>query len=319
MLINKKKKTFIVAKGDVGMRIDRWLLTNFTNLNNSLMQKLIRKGDVRLNNAKCLFNQRLEDGDVISLPYFIDNFVDQDPLKHVIDVKKYQKEIDYLLSNILYKDDDILIINKPSGLAVQGGSKIAFNITHAFEKLKFESTELPMIVHRIDKETSGVLVLARHKMAARYMMDLFKNKNIQKTYHCIIYPYNKLGSGTINAPLHKMGDPDNQKIIVDPLGKTAITNYDVKKTHNGFALVQVMPITGRTHQIRVHMAQVLNAPIVGDYKYGFKPSLNSAINQKYMYLHASEIAFKLPSGNEITIKAPMEDIFLQGLEILKLK
>ncbi|MFL1780825.1 RluA family pseudouridine synthase [Candidatus Hepatincolaceae symbiont of Richtersius coronifer] len=323
-LLEETISYFMVSQLDHHMRLDKWLLTNFKNLTNATVQKLIRTGQIRIDGKRANFDFKLQENQKIRIPMFIVNSYAPLSLKETynkkvnLDLVKNRQYITTILNSILYKDEDFIIINKPVGLAVQGGSKIGFNLTSAFEYLKFEKEEVPYIVHRIDKETSGILVLARHKEASRFIAEKFRSKDIKKMYSCLVAPLFKKSSGVIAAPLIKMANLQNQKMIIDEKnGKEAITQFEVKSINNEVGYLMVSPITGRTHQIRVHMANVLNAPILGDFKYGFTPLKNIKLDYKRLYLHATSVEFKSLDGNKIAITAPFEEEFQEMLDILE--
>ncbi len=303
---------------DDNTRLDRWLLANYQNLNNALINKLIRTGQVRVDNKKVSNNYLLLKGDSVRVPLnFVNTFRYLKPIVKTINIKKYKKEIDNIIKSVIYKDDDLLILNKWSGLAVQGGTKVNFDLTLAYEYLKFEAEEIPLGVHRIDRGTSGILILARHKQAAKYMFELFKQKKIEKTYYCLVYPVDEgmKKEGIIDAPLLKTIE-DEYIVKVDELGKPAITQYKVIDIKNNVGFLEVKPITGRTHQIRVHLSEVLGYPIVGDFKYGFKSATELNINFRKLYLHAAKIDFISPSNKRINISAELDQEFKDAMVVL---
>ncbi len=312
------KKYFYVLQSQDGIRIDKWLMITFNFLQNSIIQKWIRKGFVRVDGKKVAYNYNLSFNQVIEIPsIFLQNYKEEVIPKKDLNLNKYKSQIESIKDNILYKDDDFLIINKPAGLAVQGGSGLNFHLDMIFEKLKYESGVLPHIVHRIDKDTSGILVLARSKAVAKYMFELFKNKEVNKTYVAIVNNAYKLTNteGEINAPLLKVGEDNSQRVMIDKSGKQAFTHYKILQKVEDFAYMELSPKTGRTHQLRVHLADYLKVHIVGDYKYGYCKNLEyKNINQSYMYLHSSKISFKGIYGNIINIEAPLPKYFVDFLD-----
>jgi 23S rRNA pseudouridine955/2504/2580 synthase len=331
-----KIQYFIVKLNDNGMRLDRWLSQQFPNINNSIAQKLIRTGEIKLNKKKVEFNSRVSNGDEVRVPVFIVNNIDINKnkanKKQSIDINAYKKQIEDLKKNILYKDDDYIILNKPSGLSVQGGSGVVFSLTDALESLRFGLDYNPYIVHRIDKETSGILILARTRESSIHMLDLFKNKLIEKNYLAIVYPVlNAELSGVIDAPLFKDLSLENQKVEVSEEGKDAITNYNILNLKNNVALINFSPQTGRTHQIRVHTNYFFKASILGDYKYNFnkhsflnilkknfkfKDNLINEIDLRKMYLHAHKVKFKSQHGVIIDIICPIPNYFQAITDII---
>lgn len=315
--------SLVVSQEDSNQRLDKWLVKSFNNINTSIAQKIIRLGQVRVDGKKVKYNYVLSEGQSVKVPttYISSISLDKKIVK-AIDPSRYKKEIKDLLDCVIYKDDNLIILNKPSGVAVQGGSTIAFNVTTAFSFLRFGLENNPFIVHRIDKDTSGILILARNKATAQYMFDVFKEKRITKTYICLVHPfvakkYNHIGlEGRISAPLLKFGNTNAEGIVIDENGREAISDYKVLDYKANIGLIEVKPLTGRTHQIRVHMAEYLGNPIVGDFKYGATPIKEKNLKPRKMYLHAQKVNFTSIDGKEISIEAPFDKDFQDTLEEL---
>ena len=321
--MQKVNENFVIiqaSKVDAGLRLDKWLIKHFPNLNNGFAQKIIRKALVKVDGKKVDFNYRLIENQQIKVPITLIEAIasNKDIKQDLINLNLgvYKKTIESIKANLLYKDDDFLVINKPYNLAVQGGSNITFNLTHVLPFLQFESNEVPVLVHRIDKDTSGLLVLARNVISARYMFEKFKNKEVNKQYLCLVDGILPIKVGTIDAPLLKTGESPNQKMVIDNAGKQAITNYKVLNENNGISLVEVSPVTGRTHQIRVHMANFLQAPILGDFKYGYKKNANMKVSR--LYLHAKHINFTSFNNKIIDVNCHVEQSFQELLTFLQL-
>lgn len=300
----------------------QWVLQHYPNLNHSITQKLIRTGEIKLNGKKAKFSTIVTIQDTIKLPIeFINSFIPapKKVIKPTLNPSLYQKEISLLQNSILYKDDDYLIINKPAGLAMQGGSKVYFHIALALPFLKLEKANSPYLVHRLDKDTSGVLILARNIETSQYMFEVFKQKKITKIYNCLVYPFtSQADSGTIRANLLKQGAPQAEQVTIHTKGKEAITKYQVLQKKDKVAFLEVEPLTGRTHQIRVHMAKYLHTPIIGDFKYGAKP-LKVGIDYHKLYLHAKSIEFQNVKGETIKVIAPLPESFINTLKVLGFK
>lgn len=312
----------VVVDNNSQITLLQWVLQHYPNLNHSIIQKLIRIGEIKLNGKKAKFSTIVTLHDAIKLPIdFINNFTPAPKkiVKQTLNSALYKKEIQQLLNSILYQDDDYLILNKPAGLAMQGGSKVYFHLALALPFLKLGKSHSPHLVHRLDKDTSGVLILARNKETSQYMFEVFKQKRITKIYNCLVYPFEKQADhGTINANLLKQGTANAEQIVINSQGKEAITKYKVLQKKDKIAFLEVQPLTGRTHQIRVHMAQVLYAPIIGDFKYGAKP-LKIGIDYHKLYLHAKSIEFQNAKGKTIKVTAPLPKTFMHTLQILGLK
>ncbi len=275
-------------------RLDRWLMKN--ELVNSVVeaQKMIRSGKIRINNQKVKINARVFTNNEIQIPEI--------RIKAKKAKNKYtanEQDTKLLLDSVIYKDENVIVINKPAGLAVQGGSGSFKNLDSMLDVLKFDSDIRPKLVHRLDKHTSGALILARNNQTSKKMLSYFKDKKIKKTYWAWVVGCPKNKTGEIDAPLlKKVGD--NEKVIVSPRGKDAVTKYKVIKEVGGASLVELTPLTGRTHQLRVHM-NYIGHPIIGDGKYGGAKSYLKDFSDK-MHLHAKEIEFPNPDDETKTIK-----------------
>ncbi|MDR2007453.1 MAG: RluA family pseudouridine synthase [Alphaproteobacteria bacterium] len=317
-----KVENIVIGLSDSNQRLDKWLLSHYPNLNNSMVQKLIRTKQVKVDGKGVAHNYVLQVGQSVRIPvYFISQIETSKKPKKAVDTAKYQKEIVSLVDSVIYKDDNLLILNKPAGIAVQGGSGVDFHVSVALPFLRFELDSNPLIVHRIDKDTSGILILARHKLMAQYMFHMFKEKQISKTYVCLTHPfilkkYQNMGfEGVISAPLLKEGDG----VSISENGKEAVSLYKVLDYNGDIALMEVSPQTGRTHQIRVHMSEYLGNPIVGDFKYGAKPLKEKGINYRRMYLHAKSVEFISIDDEQISVEAPLDEDFVDTLNKLNLK
>ncbi|MCV6599106.1 MAG: RluA family pseudouridine synthase [Alphaproteobacteria bacterium] len=284
-------------------RLDRWLLKN--KLVNSAVeaQKFIRTGKVKVNGKKVKINARVCFNDEVCCP-------EVEVIKSK--KKKYEpneRDRKLLIESVLYRDDNVIVINKPEGLAVQGGSGSFKNLDSMLEVLRFGNKENPKLVHRLDKKTSGVLILARNNKTAHKMLEGFKQKTIKKVYVAWGWGSTSKKEGVINYPLmKKLGN--NERVVVSVNGKEAVTRYKVlDKYENKATLFELYPETGRMHQIRVHL-QKIGCPIIGDGKYGGKKVYLKEFKDR-MYLHAKKITFPNPSNEEkmISVEAPLPDCF----------
>lgn len=266
-----EKRTYRVAKEDNDSRFDRWCQRILGAAPNSVYQKAMRKGLLRVDGKKAEGNTRVKTGQMIEVRGMI-----ADPQK--AHQAKPKQTMTATLDDaweaqgwVLHRDKDILVINKPAGLAVQGGSKVGRHLDGLLPCLQFDAKEMPRLVHRLDKDTSGIMILARHRAAATELQRAFANKKIQKTYLALVVGVPQPRSGEIESKLDKLArGEDSREMVrsVDDEGKRAVTRYSTLESLAGkLALVELEPITGRTHQLRVHMAE-LGCPIVGDGKYG---------------------------------------------------
>ena len=298
----------IVKPEDDGMRLNRWFLKYYPQLPLSRLQKLLRTKQIKVDGKRSEAAFKLAAGQEIRIP----------PLNEVATVREKSgitpRDEAFIKSLVIYKDDNIIVLNKPSGLAVQGGTNTLRHIDGMLEALKFEKPEAPRLVHRIDKDTSGILVLARDRKNAELLTAAFKKHDLQKTYLALVKGCPKADAGEIKAPLLKAGE----KSQVSAEGKKAVTRYRVLD-HAGskFALIEAEPLTGRTHKIRAHL-EYLGTPIVGDDKYyGEKREKFAALKDK-LYLHAYKIDL---SGiyDKVRITAALPEHFAEALEVLGLQ
>jgi 23S rRNA pseudouridine955/2504/2580 synthase len=295
----------IVNNAEEPTRIDRWLKKQFANIPVSLIHKFIRKKYIKLNNAKTEPSAKVQNGDQIIINQNWDNITSKTPIKTSAKAPGYNDKLLFIKENIIYKDEHIIVLNKPYSLAVQGGSKISLSIDDLLEDLKFGLNEKPKLVHRLDKDTSGILLLARTNRAAQLLTTGFKQKHIIKKYWAIVVGKPKSNKGVIDLPLNKKPINKTEKVGVDyEEGKDAITEYRIVD-HAGqiVSWLEMIPITGRTHQLRVH-ALSLNTPILGDGKYGGKAAFIVGCSNK-LHLHAREIIIKDFMGKTLNFKAPL--------------
>lgn len=293
-------KQIKISPDDIGSRIEKFLAKN--GLGFSFTQKLIRKKQILVNAQKVKIGYKIEQGDKIFIPNI--EFTQKTTRKTQISKQNIAK----ITQNIIFQDENIIVINKLSGIATQGGSNIKFSVDHALPYLKFGNEQTPKLVHRLDKDTSGILLIARNRQMAEILLDKFKNKQINKTYLALISDIPSKKSGEVNLPLLKKYRGKNEKIYVDENGKEAITKYQILSSKNNISLIELQPITGRTHQLRVHMKEI-GHPILGDYKYGKK----SQNNFSRLALHAFKIKIKDYFGQDLEIESSKPE-FIKNYE-----
>ena len=268
---------FIRVKAiDDGMRLNRWFMKYYPKLSLGHLQKLLRTKQIKIDGKKAECSFHLSTGDEVRVPPLN---LDDESVVRKVDVSK--KDAEFIISMVIYKDKNIIVLNKPSGVAVQGGTNTTFHIDGMLDALGFEYEEAPKLVHRIDKDTSGILVLARDRKNAELLTQAFRERDLDKTYLALVRGAPKEDSGEIRANLDKVGE----KATVIEDGKIAITNYRVlDKVGEKFSLVEASPKTGRTHQIRAHMEH-LGCPIAGDSKYFGKTRERFDLIADKLYLH----------------------------------
>lgn len=297
---------------DDGIRLNRWFLREYPSLSLGRLQKLLRTKQIKVDGKRAETSTRLTTGQELRLPPL-------DKEKAVKTAENISKnDADYIMSLVIYKDKDIIALNKPSGLAVQGGTNTSRHVDGFLEALKFENNEKPKLVHRIDKETSGILLLARNRKSAEILTKAFREHSLQKTYLALVRGCPQRLSGEINLPLEKVGE----KMEVVKGGKKAVTTYDVlDSAAKKYALLAASPLTGRTHQIRAHL-EALGCPILGDNKYcGVERVRLKEVADK-LYLHAYKIDLSEIYGKNMVIYAELPQYYKEacaffGLEYKK--
>lgn len=292
---------------DDGQRLDRWLKKHMPF---GLAQKLIRKGAIRIDGKKAKQDARLNTGQVVRIPPI-------DSAKPKKETYLSEQDKDFMRSLVLYDDEDIVIINKPTGLASQGGTGIKQSLDDLLPALKNKNKLKPKLVHRLDLETSGLMVLAREPESIRQLGRSFKNRDVIKIYWAIVSPLPHYKSGTIRAAI---GDgPIKERMYIDEEnGKKAQTEYAViENASKEAAFVSFLPRTGRTHQIRVHAADALEAPILGDSRYEGRLTLEGIPIAERLHLHARRLVIPLPGRNkDLDIVAPLPDDLQQSWKAL---
>lgn len=283
-----------------GQRLDNFLIRHLKGVPKSRIYRLLRKGEVRVNKGRVKADTRVKRGDIVRIA----------PIRVAergaapVPGKQLRR---YLAENILFEDEGLLIINKPSGLAVHGGSGISLG---AIEALRAERPDARFLelVHRLDRDTSGCLMLAKKRAVLLELQAAMQRNQIEKRYQALVKGQWPKGKATINAPLKKNQLSSGERIVrVDAEGKPSVTHFKIAQRYKDASLLHIRLETGRTHQIRVH-CQFSGQPIAGDPKYGdvhFNESLRDA-GLKRLFLHASSLRFRHPlSGDWVDIEAPL--------------
>ena len=301
-------KKLEVDNDNIDRRLDNYLLSIFKDIPKSKIYSIIRKGEVRVNSGRVKPQRKLKLGDIIRIPPYLDN------------VKKFERAkvipdniIKLIKNSIIYEDSNYLVINKPHGLSVHGGTKNTIGVISVMRHLFSDSIDL---CHRIDKNTSGCLVLSKNKTSNKHFNEELKKKTIKKKYLAILKGHLK-SNMQIDIPIDKSFSTHAKSFISDN-GKQSLSNFKILKKLNSSCLVEVRIYTGRTHQIRVQ-SKYIGHPILNDDKYGDKEFNNSPLlkNTKRMALHSSEMEFIDQSNKTIKVKAQIDKPFNELLELLK--
>jgi len=287
------------------MRLDRWFKTHYATLPHSRLEKLLRTGQVRVDGGRAKASTRLAAGQSVRVPPLPDVPPPPGPKRALSKTDR-----DFLASITLYEDDDLLILNKPSGIAVQGGTKTTHHIDRLLEGLGDGPETRPRLVHRLDRDTSGVLVIAKRRAVAAKLGRAFQTRSVRKIYWALVHGVPKPPQGKIDVALVKAAGPEGDRVRKARPGEqdraqSAVTHYAViDRAGQEVALVSLKPVTGRQHQLRAHMA-ILGYPILGDEKYPSRSELPEGI-EKRLHLHARRISFPHPSGEGVVdVTAPL--------------
>ncbi|KWU01832.1 RNA pseudouridine synthase [Vibrio toranzoniae] len=283
-----------------GQRIDNFLRNQLKNIPKSMIYRIVRKGEVRVNKKRIKAEYKLKAGDLVRIPPVT---IEEKTEENVPSTKL--NKVSELEQCIIYEDDHMLILNKPSGTAVHGGSGLKFGAIEALRALRPDARFLEL-VHRIDRDTSGILLIAKKRSALRHLQAQFREKTVQKYYFALVMGEWKNSCKVVNAPLLK--NEVNSIVRVNPNGKASETRFRVLEKFKDATLVQASPITGRTHQIRVH-TQYTGHPIAWDDRYGDRrfDAYTGKVGLDRLFLHAANIKFIHPGSEEkMDISAPME-------------
>ncbi|MGK2286682.1 RluA family pseudouridine synthase [Pedomonas sp. V897] len=296
----------VVSEEDDGIRVDRWFKRNRPDVSFTLVARWARTGALRLDGRKVTPGDRLAAGQVLRIPP-VEEVEERPAVWSRPVVELTPDEIEYAQSLVIHRDDYAIVINKPPGLATQGGTKTKNHVDRLLDALKFGRPDKPRLVHRLDKDTSGVLLLARTANAAGFFSKAFAGRTAKKGYWALVVGDPQPDEGLIVAPLAKMPGTGGEKMTIDEKnGLPAKTRYRViERAGTRAAWVEFEPLTGRTHQIRVHAAEALGCPIVGDAKYGGADAFLTGGVSRKLHLHARSLTIEHPSGKPLSITAPM--------------
>jgi 23S rRNA pseudouridine955/2504/2580 synthase len=309
-------QTVTVSRDEAGMRLDRFFEARFPGLSYSHIQRIIRKGEVRLNGKRAEPKDRLEAGQAVRIPP-----LKLEPPKPRDNAGADRKDRAFLKSITLYEDDDVLVLNKPMGLAVQGGSGTFRHIDGMLPSMSSRNGQRPRLVHRLDKDTSGCLLVAKTRFAASALSKTFRSRAARKIYWALVAGVPRPKQGRVSTFLAKEEREDESMMRIARHGEEgashAVTYYAVVETAaQKLAWLSLKPVTGRTHQLRAHMAHI-GHPIVGDEKY-FRVEnweLPGGM-QNRLHLLARRIAVPHPRGGTIDVTAPLAPHMQQSWNLL---
>ncbi|HEK0788756.1 TPA: 23S rRNA pseudouridine(955/2504/2580) synthase RluC [Proteus mirabilis] len=305
---------FVTIDGDeAGQRIDNFLLARLKGVPKSMIYRIIRKGEVRVNKGRIKPEYKINAGDSIRIP----------PVrvseKEELAVSPKLDKVSALADCILYEDDHLMLINKPSGTAVHGGSGLSFGVIEGLRALRPEARFLEL-VHRLDRDTSGVLLIAKKRSALRALHEQLRLKQMQKDYLALVRGQWQSHTKVVQAPLLKNILQSGERVVkVSNEGKPSETRFKVEERFEFATLVKASPVTGRTHQIRVHTLHA-GHPIAFDDRYGDRDFDSQLVGTKLkrLFLHASSLTFTHPStGEQMRIEAPMDNQLRHCLQVLR--
>lgn len=300
-----------VTNDHSGQRLDNFLTSRLKGLPKSRLYRIIRKGELRINKKRVKPDYRLQEGDIIRIP----PLRLAPPIKASILNKKFAALIE---KAIIFEDKHFLALNKPSGIAVHGGSGIRLGVIETLRLLRPQLKFLEL-AHRLDRDTSGCLLLAKKSSVLKEVHELLRSGEIKKTYIALVAGHWPKFLLKVNAPLYKNQLRSGERIVrVKTEGKSSVTDFSVRHYYAESTLITAMPLTGRTHQIRVH-TQFAKHPIIGDEKYGDKDANRKMreLGCKRLFLHASQLEFTLRSiGETIVLKAELPEDLDQVLNQL---
>jgi 23S rRNA pseudouridine955/2504/2580 synthase len=306
-------RTIHVKDDEAELRLDRWFRRHFPDLTHGRLEKLLRTGQVRVDGGRAKSSLRLEAGQAIRVP----------PLGEAqAESKKKPRRISdpdaqFVRDLVLHRDDHVIALNKTAGLAVQGGTGTTRHLDALLDGLRFEAEERPRLAHRLDRDTSGVLLLGRTARATAFLARAFQGREAKKTYWAITVGVPRPEKGRVDLALLKKGGKGFEKMREDEEeGLRAVTDYRVlDRAGSKAAWVELTPLTGRTHQLRAHCA-ALGTPILGDGKYGGAAAQLSLAHGRKLHLHACALEMPHPAGGMLRVTAPMPEFMRETYRFL---
>ncbi|HMO74796.1 MAG TPA: RluA family pseudouridine synthase [Sphingopyxis sp.] len=308
-----RKDGATVAEEDDGIRLDRWFKRHRPGTPHALIARWARSGELTVDGKKADVSDRIETGQTIAMPVPPVDAVARPARK---DRPLTDADIALAESMVIHRDASALVLDKPPGLATQGGTKTESHVDGLLDALKFDGPVRPKLVHRLDKDTSGALLIARTPRAAAWFAKAFSNRSARKTYWAIVVGVPDIAQGEIDLPLAKQPGSGGEKMHVHDSGLPSKTRYRIiERAGNRAAWVELQPLTGRTHQLRVHMAAI-GHPIVGDGKYGGKGAFLTGTISRKLHLHSRRLRIDHPDGGALDVSAPVPEHFAASLDAL---
>ncbi|MGE0501725.1 MAG: RluA family pseudouridine synthase [Rhizobiaceae bacterium] len=309
-----------VEADEAGMRLDRWFKSHFPGLGFGQLQKLLRSGQIRVDGGRAKSETRVEPGQLVRVPPMAADHKGDGPLTQR--TMRGQDDGDVLSKMLLHEDPKVFVFDKPAGLAVQGGSGVTRSVDAMLEAWRNKKGEKPRLVHRLDRDTSGVLVVARTRLAAMKLAEAFRHRETKKTYWSLVKGVPRKHEDKISTWLAKEATRDGDRMRVAKHGEDgadhAVSYYRVvEQAGQTLAWLEMEPYTGRTHQLRVHAAHI-GHPIIGDPKY-FEADINWDFPggiQNRLHLHARRIVIPHPDGGRVDVTAPLPPHMRQSWNLL---
>ena len=315
--MSESGRTFTVSEDDDGIRLDRWFKRHLPDASFNIVSRWARTGQLRLDGSRVAPGDRILAGQVIRIPP-----PETAPPPKTAKPRRERpplspEDTELAQSLVIHRDNAALVLNKPPGLATQGGTKTERHLDGLLDALVFEAEGRPKLVHRLDKDTSGVLLVARSARAAGHFAKAFSSRTARKVYWALITGVPSIEDGTIDLPIAKQPGTGGEKMHVDEKeGSPARTRYRViERAGNRACWVELQPFTGRTHQLRVHMAAI-GHPIVGDGKYGGQEAFLTGGVSRKMHLHARRLKVDHPDGGAIDVSAELPEHFAESMKLL---
>ncbi len=309
-------RQFTIDSDDDGIRLDRWFKRHLPDTTFNVVSRWARTGQLRVDGGRVQPGDRLVAGQVLRVP---------PPESAVVAAPKPKAErpplspeqVELAQGIVIHRDRQAIVLNKPPGLATQGGTKTHDHVDGLLDALQFDGESRPKLVHRLDKDTSGALLIARTARAAAFFAKSFSGRTAKKVYWALVVGVPDIADGYVDLPLAKQPGTGGEKMHVDEEeGQPARTRYRViERAGNRAAWVELQPFTGRTHQLRVHMAAI-GHPIVGDGKYGGQAAFLTGGVSRKMHLHARRLRIDHPDGDKIDITAELPPHFAESITLM---